>query len=112
VDIKDSSKDPGLGYVNKPDIRTKKALEVNRKKENFEQFKKTEEKQGNHKDALNRLKEREDCFLRIAYKDVDGRTKRQIDEERKRDMHEYNMKTFGKVSIGVHGKELPKFSDD
>ena len=22
------------------------------------------------------------------------------------------MKTFGKVSIGVHGKELPKFSED
>lgn len=27
-------------------------------------------------------------------------------------MLDYNMKTFGKVSIGVHGKELPKFSED
>lgn len=27
-------------------------------------------------------------------------------------MLEYNMKTFGKVSIGVHGKELPKYLDD
>jgi hypothetical protein len=25
-------------------------------------------------------------------------------------MLEYNMRTFGKQSIGVHGKELPKFS--
>jgi len=27
-------------------------------------------------------------------------------------MLNYNMHTFGKVSIGVHGKELPKFSED
>jgi hypothetical protein len=27
-------------------------------------------------------------------------------------MIDYNMKTFGKVSIGVHGMELPKFVED
>ena len=27
-------------------------------------------------------------------------------------MLDYNMKTFGKAAIGVHGKELPKFSED
>jgi hypothetical protein len=27
-------------------------------------------------------------------------------------MLEYNIKTFGRVAIGVHGKELPRFSDD
>ena len=27
-------------------------------------------------------------------------------------MLDYNMKTFGKVAIGVHGKELPKFYDN
>jgi hypothetical protein len=27
-------------------------------------------------------------------------------------MLEYNMSTFGKVSIGVHGKELPKYNED
>lgn len=32
-------------------------------------------------------------------------------EERKKEMLEYNMKTFGKISIGVHGKELPKYSE-
>jgi hypothetical protein len=26
-------------------------------------------------------------------------------------MLEYNMSTFGKVAIGVHGKELPKYSE-
>lgn len=61
---------------------------------------------------MQRFKEREDCYLRIAYKEVDGMTKRQVEEERKKEMIDYNMKTFGKVSIGVHGKELPKFSQD
>ena len=27
-------------------------------------------------------------------------------------MLDNNMQTFGKVATGVHGKELPKFSDD
>jgi hypothetical protein len=33
-------------------------------------------------------------------------------EERKKEMHEYNVKVFGKVSIGVHGKELPKYAEE
>jgi hypothetical protein len=61
---------------------------------------------------MQRLKEREDCYLRIAFKENDGKTKRVIAEERRKDMLEYNMHTFGKVTIGVHGKELPKFSED
>lgn len=60
---------------------------------------------------MQRLKEREDCYLRIAFKEVDGKTKRQIDEERKKEMLENNMRNFGKQCIGVHGKELPKYSD-
>ena len=60
---------------------------------------------------MNRLKEREDCYLRIAFKEVDGKTKRQIEEDRKQEMLENNMKKFGKVCIGVHGKELPKYSE-
>lgn len=27
-------------------------------------------------------------------------------------MIDYNMKTFGNVAIGIHGKELPKYSED
>jgi hypothetical protein len=50
--------------------------------------------------------------LRITYKEVDGKTKRFIEEERKKEMLDYNMKTFGKVSIGVHGKELPRYAEE
>ncbi len=47
-----------------------------RKKENFEEFKKTEEKQGLHKDMMQRLNEREDCYIRIAFKEEEGKTKK------------------------------------
>jgi len=111
VDIKDGSKDPGLGFTKNPKIKTQKELQEERKRQIFEDFKKTEAKQGNHIDAMQRLKEREDCHLRQAYKQEGHRkTQKQIEEQRKKEMLDYNMKTFGKVAIGVHGKELPKFS--
>lgn len=38
-------------------------------------------------------------------------TKEMMEEDRKKRMLEYNMKVFGNVSIGIHGRELPKFND-
>lgn len=35
---------------------------------------------------------------------------RALTEERKKVMIEENMNKFGKVSIGIHGKELPKYT--
>jgi hypothetical protein len=61
---------------------------------------------------MQRLYERETCFLRLNYKDTDGHTKRKLEEERKNVMLDYNSKTFGKVAIGVHGMELPKFTEE
>ena len=58
---------------------------------------------------MSRLHEREGCFLRQCFKNEDGKTKKALDEERRKEMVEYNSKTFGKVAIGVHGKELPKY---
>jgi hypothetical protein len=71
-----------------------------------------EAKQGLHKAGMERLKEREDCHLRLAFKEVEGSTYKKIVEDRKKEMLENNIKVFGKVSIGVHGVELPKFSEE
>jgi len=48
--------------------------------------------------------------LRLARGTQDRITHKQIVENRKKEMVDYNMKTFGNVAIGIHGKELPKFS--
>lgn len=80
IDIKDSSKDPTLAYLSQPETATKSQLEKKRHQENYEEFKKTEAKQGLHKDMMQRLKEREDAYIRIAYKEHDGKTKHQLEE--------------------------------
>jgi hypothetical protein len=58
-----------------------------------------------------RLKEREEAQMRLAYKEIDGKTKKAIEEMRKEEMHESNVRLFGRQITGVHGCELPKFSD-
>lgn len=52
VDIKDATKDPSLQYVNDPHIKTKKDLEMKRREENFEEFKKSEANQGTFKNSM------------------------------------------------------------
>lgn len=85
---------------------------MKRREENFEEFKKSEANQGTFKNGMQRLYERETCFLRIAHKEQEGETKHRLEEKRKKEMLEYNMKIFGRVTIGVHGKELPKYSEE
>lgn len=57
IDIKDASKDPTLTYKVEPDAKTKGELEQKRRNENFEEFRKTEAKQGKYKDGMQRLRE-------------------------------------------------------
>jgi hypothetical protein len=75
-------------------------------------LKEAQTKQGIHEDAAFRLRLREEAFQRNSYKKYEARTLRQLTEERKKQMFEDNMGKFGKISIGVHGRELPKFSDE
>jgi hypothetical protein len=64
-------------------------------------------------DAKARLEEREGCFLRKTYKPegVTGRVKAMIDKERKDVVIENLTKKYGTVTIGIHGQELPKYSE-
>lgn len=73
-----------------------------------------EAKVGTLQDAKARLEDREGAFLRKTYKPVDetGRTKAIIDKERKDVVIENLTKKYGTVTIGIHGQELPKYSED
>ncbi len=61
--------------------------------------------------SAERLILREETFLRYSYKANQRRTGRILTQERKDQMIQENMHKFGKISIGVHGKELPKFTE-
>ena len=40
-----------------------------------------------------------------------GKTYKDVKEKFRKEMNENNVEKFGKQTIGVHGQELPKFSD-
>jgi hypothetical protein len=82
--VKDTSKDPSIGFVENPKVFSKTLLDNQRKEEMLNQLKKLESNIGNYKDIKGRLEDREACYLRLGYKETDGKTKQQIEEERKK----------------------------
>ena len=65
-----------------------------------------------HKNDTERLKEREDEIFSKMYNREEGMTYNKIKDKKKKELFEYNEKTFSNQPIGVHGIELPKFSND
>ena len=66
---------------------------------------------GNHKDVKQRIDERENCQLRLGYKETPGKTKADIVNERKQQVIDNLTKKYGNVTVGIHGQELPKFNN-
>jgi len=64
-----------------------------------------------HVDAQARIEQREMCHLRAQHKEHPGMTKKDIDDRRKQEMIEDMTKKYGNQTVGVHGMELPKFSE-
>ena len=108
-DIKDSSKDPTLQYVYDPKHKTKRDLEEEINKENLEESKRL--MQMKHKDEVTRLNEREDEIFAKLYSEQDRMTLSKLKNQRRKETNDYNIKTFSKQTIGVHGHELPKYSE-
>jgi hypothetical protein len=109
TDIKDHSKGPTLKYVYDPEHKVKEDLKEKSRKENFELSKKILSKK--HMDEVERLNFREDEIFDMGYYDGERKTFNKMKEERRKENVDYNMKIFSRQTIGVHGHELPKFSD-
>lgn len=109
-DIKITNKDPTLKYVQNPVHKTARDFQAELHQENMKQLKKL-----NANDYLNdieRLNRREDEVFAKLYSNEDRMTFRKIQEARKKELLDFNFKTFAQQPIGVHGQELPKFSED
>ena len=103
TEVKITSKDPTLKYVENPKFNCKTLLENQRKEDMLNDLKKLEGKVGQLKDGKARLEEREACALRLGYKEVPGRTKTEVAEERKHDAIDSLVKKYGHVTVGIHG---------
>ena len=109
-DIKITDKDPSLEYVYNPKHKTLEDILFDRHKENLEISNILNSRK--HKNDIERLNEREDEVFANMFRKEDGMTLNKIKEKRKRELSEYNQKTFSNQPIGVHGYELPKFSEN
>ena len=112
VDIKIRSKDPTTKFIEKPKIYSKTLLDTQRKEEILKELKKLNGNLGNLPDVKQRIDMRENCKLRLGYKEEPGKTKHVVDEERKRSMIDNMVHKFGNVTVGIHGQELPKYNQD
>lgn len=50
--------------------------------------------------------------MQIIPENSDYLTATKLTERRNKEINDYNLKTFSNPSIGIHGKELPKFKDN
>ena len=105
-----TKKPPSLEYVYNPNHKTKKEIDDDFHKENYEESKKLSTKK--HKSDIERLNEREDEIFANLYSTEDRKTYTKIKEKQKKEANEFNIKTFSKQTIGVHGHDLPKFSEN
>jgi hypothetical protein len=109
TDIK-NIKAPTLEYVYNPKHKTLSDIKEDFYNENLELSKKLNNQK--HKSDIERLNERENEIFKNLYKSEEGMTFNKIKEKRRKETNDYNMKTFANQPIGVHGHELPKFSEN
>ena len=102
-------KPPSLEYVYNPKHKTKGEIEDDFHKENFSESKKLASKK--HKTDVERLYEREDEIFANLYSNEERKTYTKIKEQKKKEANDFNIKTFSKQTIGVHGHDLPQFSE-
>ncbi|MCQ2820963.1 MAG: hypothetical protein MJ252_27205 [archaeon] len=101
---------PSLEYIENPKHKTFRDIEADRHKENLEKGLLITSKA--HKNDMQRLQEREDEIFSKLYQRENGKTYEDIKEKRKKETLEYNTKHFSVHPLGVHGHELPKFSEN
>lgn len=109
-DTKVVDKNPSLVYIENPKYKTKGDISNALHKENQELSKKILSKR--HINEVERLNIREEEIYNIGYSSMNRKTLTKIKEERRKENLDYNMKVFSNQTIGVHGHELPKFSND
>jgi hypothetical protein len=108
-DIKISKNAPTLAYVYDPVHKTQNDLkEMYLREKQDVQLKLTSKV---HKDDVDRLNEREDEVFAKLYSDQDRFCLSKLKEKRRKENFDDNLNKFSRRHIGVHGHELPKFSE-
>ncbi|CAG9320320.1 unnamed protein product [Blepharisma stoltei] len=108
-DIKVSPYEISMNFNNKPHSKTQKELLALRKHEMLREL--HEKKNYNHISREARMNEREMQRLSIITDEDNFLTWNKIKNARKLETNSYNQKTFAALRVGMHGKELPHYTD-
>lgn len=100
------AKTPSTEYVKFPKFASQTQMNSEKKKELLKNL--HEKADYNHISREDHLREREKYL--IFYNE--GKTLKEIKEHLRKDANEHNQNKFSNVTIGVHGKELPKFNEN
>ena len=98
--------DPSLSYIPQPKYRSRSQMNLSKRESQLSSLSQTAN--FSHKTADQRLEAREvHTFAPLQ----DSRTLSNLKSVQRKEINEYNMKTFSNVVVGIHGQELPKFKD-
>ena len=104
---------PSLRYNQRPKVLTGVQLKDEIKKMKMHNEEKIFQKNSKiHKDVVARIQDKEDAMFNLRVMNDDNPSFKDKLERFRRDNLEQFSQKFGKVTIGVHGKELPKFNDN
>ena len=109
-DIKVTNKDPTLAYIDSPKHKVKGDIRKDFLQESKDIYNLLYSKK--HLNDTERLKIREDEIFDKLFHKKDGFSYTKLKEQRRLKQNEYNLKTFADHPKGVHGHELPKFSEN
>ena len=102
-------KPPSLEFVDRPRYPSKSLMDADRKAEMLGEL--YAKKNFEHVNGDQRLLEREAKLITIVPEGHKGRTYRDVKEQMRRETNEGNVEKFSNVVIGIHGQELPKFTE-
>ena len=108
-DIKVTNKDPTLAYVDSPKHKVKEDIRRDFLQESKDIYNTLTSRR--HLNDTERLRIREDEIFDKLFHKKEGFTYTKLKEQRRLKENEYNLKTFADHPKGVHGHELPKFSE-
>ena len=112
-DQKDEVGAPSLNYIVNPKMKQMSELVEHRRAQMLVELKRNEANFATHQDGQARIIAREDCNLRKLSTQAPSRTTMaEIKEKRRADMIMENVNKFGEQTIGIHGQELPKYSQN
>lgn len=103
-------KSPSLAYIYNPKHKTKSDVITSLKNE-INIHNKSLSTQSKRPTEIERLNARESEIFNKLSTTQNGKTRSIIKSKRKQELYENNINKFSKQIIGVHGHELPKFSE-